>query len=288
MHDILQRFIFEETPVRGEIVNLEQSWQEILQRHQYPAVLRPILGELVAAASLLAANLKFDGTLVMQMHGTGCVKLIVVECTSDLTIRATAKWEGEVPAVSLQELLGNGKFVITIDPKNDAQAYQGIVALEGDSVAEIITHYMLHSEQLETRLWLSANDGFASGMLLQRMPGSVAEQDDWDRITMLADTVKPEELNGLDSTTLLYRLFNEEDVRLFEAEHLHFACTCSADRVGSMIQLLGQEEADTILEEQGEIKVHCEFCNQCYVFDAIDVAALFSGSVLADTVKTRQ
>ena len=290
MQDIVQRFIFEDMPIRGEVVSLEQSWQEILQRHDYPAILQSILGELAAAAFLLTANLKFDGTLLMQLQGTGIVKLIVVECTSDLTIRATVKWDEEQPLknLSLRELLQDGQFVITLDPKGDKQAYQGIVALEGDTIAEMITHYMRHSEQLDTVLWLAANDEHASGLLLQRLPNQEEDNDDWVRMHMLAQTLTMEELLSLDNVTLLRRLFHEEDIRLFEPEHTRFACTCSAEKVGNMLQILGQEEIQSILDEQGTIEVHCEFCNMRYEYDAVDIAGLFAGATHLNPVTTRQ
>lgn len=288
MQDIVQRFIFEEIPVRGEVASLEQTWQEILQRHDYPASLKHVLGELVAAAALLTANLKFDGTLVLQLHGKGAVKLIVVECTHDLTIRATAKWDDSqyLADAPIKALLQDGHFVITVDSKGEKASYQGIVGLEGDSIAEMIMHYMRHSEQLETFLWLSANDERVAGLLLQRMPQenprlsaeTEEEKDDWVRIQMLAQTVTPEELLLLDSTTLLRRLFHEEDVRVFEPAHTRFLCTCSAEKVGSMLQILGAEEIQSILDERGIIEVQCEFCNAHYVYDKVDVACLFAGS----------
>jgi molecular chaperone Hsp33 len=290
MQDIVQRFIFEDSPIRGEVVSLEHCWQEILQRHDYPAVLKPILGELIAAAFLLTANLKFDGTMIMQLQGTGAVSLIVVECTSELTIRATAKWDDSqtLAEVPLKTLLGGGQFVITLDPKGDKQAYQGIVALEGNTVAEMITHYMKHSEQLDTALWLSANDEHAAGLLLQRLPTQEEENEDWARIHMLAQTLTMDELLVLDSKILLRRLFHEEDIRLFDPEHTRFACTCSAEKVGNMLQILGQEEIQAILDEQGLIEVHCEFCNAHYGYDAVDVAGLFAGASQLNATSTRQ
>lgn len=294
MQDIVQRFIFEGMPIRGEVAILEQTWQEILQRHDYPSVLKPILGELVAAAALLAANLKFEGTLVLQLQGRGALKLLVVECTSDLSIRATATWDDSqyLTAGPLKELLQGGHFAITLDPKTDKAAYQGIVGLEGDSIAEMIMHYMQTSEQLDTLLWLSASDERVAGLLLQRMPEEkkqeVAEEDDWPRIQTLAQTLTNEELLLLDSPILLQRLFHEEDVRIFEPQHTCFACTCSFDKVGRMLQMLGEQEIQSILEERGKIEVNCEFCNTHYVYDKVDVAGLFAGSMQINPIATRQ
>lgn len=278
--DTLQRFVFEHAPIRGELVHLDESWQAIQSRHDYPPVLRDLLGELAAAAVLLAATLKLDGALVLQIQGKGAVKLVVVECSGDLQIRATAKWEGELPPASLQQLVGEGRFVITLDPK-EGKSYQGIVALEGDSVAQMLQNYMTRSEQLDTRLWLAADGQGAAGMLLQVLPAQPEQEehpdvDAWPRATQLADTLKPDELLGLPAREVLHRLYHEEDLRLFEAQQVEFHCTCSRENVGNMLKMVGRQEVDNILAEQGSIEIHCEFCNQRYEFDRVDVAQLFA------------
>jgi molecular chaperone Hsp33 len=276
--DTLQKFIFEHAPIRGEIVRLDSVWQSVIERHNYPPVLRDLMGELSAAAALLAATLKLRGSLVLQIHGKGAVKLLVVECTGDLELRATAKWEGELTHGTLRELVGEGRFVITLDPKDGNQAYQGIVALEGDTIAEILRNYMTRSEQLDTHLWLAANDRQAAGMLLQKLPDQAATQDAdaWERATQLADTLKPEELLTLTAEELVHRLYHEEDIRLFEAQKVIFRCTCSRDNVARMLRMLGRPEVDSIIAERGDVEVHCEFCNQRYVFDCVDTDAVFS------------
>jgi len=175
MSDSLQRFLFEGAPVRGELVHLDATWRAVLERHEYPEPLRAVLGELMAAAALLSATLKFDGSLILQIQGSGAVKLIVVECTSEQTMRATAKWDGELASGGFRALVGDGRFVITIVPSDPTRSYQGIVELSGDSVAAVLEHYMATSEQLETRLWLAADATQAAGMLLQRVPSPVAE-----------------------------------------------------------------------------------------------------------------
>src|SRR5512135_1220483 len=197
--DSLRRFLFEHAPIRGEIVRLGTVWQSVIERHNYPPVLRDLMGELCAAAVLLAATLKLQGSMVLQIHGKGAVKLLVVECTGDLELRATAKWQGELTHGTLQDLVGDGRFVITLDPKDGSQPYQGIVALEGDSIAEILQSYMTRSEQLETRLWLAADGKQAGGMLLQKLPaqGESQDADAWERATQFADTLKAEELLDL-------------------------------------------------------------------------------------------
>jgi molecular chaperone Hsp33 len=274
----LQKFIFEHAPIRGEIVHLEAVWQSVLDRHNYPPILRDLMGELCAAAALLAATLKLKGSLVLQIHGKGAVKLLVVECSGDLELRATAKWEGELLHGTLKDLVGDGRFVITLDPKDGNQAYQGIVALEGESIAEILRNYMTRSEQLETILWLAANDSQAAGMLLQKLPEQAESQDAdaWNRATQLANTLKPEELLTLTASEMLHCLYHEEDIRLFDAQMVTFRCTCSRENVARMLRMLGRTEVDSIILERGEVEVHCEFCNQRYIFDRVDADAVFA------------
>jgi molecular chaperone Hsp33 len=279
--DTLHRFLFEHLPIRGEIVRLDSVWQSVIERHDYPPVLKNLMGELCAAAVLLAATLKLQGSMVLQIHGKGAVKLLVVECTGDLELRATAKWEGDLAQGSLQDLVGDGRFVITLDPKDGNQAYQGIVALEGDTIAEILQNYMTRSEQLETRLWLAADGKVAAGMLLQKLPQQREHMDEdaWGRATQIAATLKAEELLTLPAAELIHRLYHEEDIRLFDAQSIVFRCACSRENVARMLQMLGREEVESILAERNEIEVHCEFCNERYLFDAIDAEAVFSDVV---------
>jgi molecular chaperone Hsp33 len=286
--DSLRRFLFEHAPMRGEIVRLDNVWQSVIERHNYPTVLRDLMGELCAAAVLLAATLKLKGAMVLQIHGKGAVKLLVVECSGDLELRATAKWEGDLSHGTLQELVGDGRFVITLDPKDGNQAYQGIVALEGDSIAEILQNYMTRSEQLETRLWLAADGKNAAGMLLQKLPEREASRDEdaWGRATQLADTLKPEELLHLPAGELVHRLYHEEDIRLFDAQPVVFRCTCSRDNVAQMLRMVGRAEVDAILAEREEIEVHCEFCNQRYAFDRVDAEAVFADAMAMSANKT--
>jgi molecular chaperone Hsp33 len=285
--DSLHRFLFEHAPIRGERVHLDASWRSVLERHDYPPLLRRMMGELCAAAVLLAATLKLEGSLILQIQGRGAIRLLVVECSGDLKLRATAKWEGPLHG-SLPELVGDGRFVITLDPRNGKQAYQGIVALEGRSVAEILQNYMSRSEQLETRLWLVADEHAASGMLLQQLPEQTASDDDaWSRVTQLADTLHGDELMQLPTQELLHRLYHEEDVRLFEAQLVSFHCTCSRENVARMLRMLGAEEVESVLTERKTIEVHCEFCNHRYEFDKIDAAQLFSDGIPVTSSKTR-
>ena len=285
--DTLQRFVFEHAPVRGEIVHLDATWQSVLERHEYPMPLRTVLGELMAAAALLAATLKFSGSLVMQMQGNGPVRLVVVECNSDMTMRATAKWEGELAGNSLAELLGEGRFAISIITGEGKQNYQGIVELSGGSVAEMLENYMRHSEQLDTRLWLAAGASHAAGMLLQRLPDQHAEDADaWNRVAHLAGTITQQELLGLPARGIIHRLFHEEDLRLLESHHVSFRCSCSHERVASMLRMLGYDEVKTILAETGQVEVNCEFCNRRYRYDVVDAEQVFAAEIVTEAPRS--
>ncbi|MGE5027360.1 MAG: Hsp33 family molecular chaperone HslO [Betaproteobacteria bacterium] len=277
-HDSLQRFIFEHAAVRGEIIHLDATWQAVLERRDYPPALRTVLGELMAAAALLSATLKFDGALIMQIQGGGPVTLLVVECGADLTMRAMAHWKGELAeGAALPELVGEGRFVITLDPKKGRQTYQGIVDLEGGSVAAVLENYMQRSEQLDTRIWLASDSHGAAGMLLQKMPDSPeADVDAWNRAIHLGATVKRQELLELPARTIIHRLFHEEDIRLFDSVPVHFGCTCSRERVANTLRMLGHDEVRSLLEETGSIEADCEFCNRHYVFDVVDAEQVFA------------
>lgn len=291
-HDTLQRFVFENTPVRGNLVNLTQTFQQALNQQQLPKGLRSALGELMAASALLAATLKMNGALVLQIQSKGALKLLVVECNTDenesLKMRATAKWSGAVgDEKTLFDLIEHGQFIITIDPKSEdgSQIYQGIVPLEGDSISAILENYMLRSEQIDTKIWLCCDGNSAAGMLIQKMPETMnqvtqheenIEQDlaTWNRVGYLASTVTNDELLNLPTETLLTRLFNEEDVRLFEPTITQFYCSCSLTSVANMLRMLGNEELTSIIEERGSIEVNCDFCNKHYAFDKVDAAQL--------------
>lgn len=288
MSDSLQRFLLESTPVRGELVHLDATWRAVLERQTYPQPLERLLGEMMAAAALLSATLKFEGALIMQMQGTGPVRLLVVEATSEHTLRATAKWDGDLAAGGLKELFGNGRFVITIVPDAGKQTYQGIVDIEGDTMAQVLEHYMAKSEQLETRLWLASDPQQAAGMLLQKLPAPAGEDEDaWNRATKLAETITEKELLLLPATEIIRRLYHEEDVRVFDSRPIAFRCSCSRQRVTSMLRMLGREEVLSILEERETIEVDCEFCGRHYKFDAVDAEQVFASEVAMHTPQTR-
>ncbi|MBB3212058.1 molecular chaperone Hsp33 [Herbaspirillum sp. Sphag1AN] len=303
MKDTLQKFMVENAPVRGELVELTDTWRHVLARRAYPKAVQTLLGEMMSAAALLSANLKFNGMIIMQIHGDGPVKLLVVECDSDLRLRATAKI-GEDAVISddaaLTQLVnanGQGRFVITLDPQDKLpgqQAYQGIVPLDGDNVASVIENYMLRSEQLDTRLWLAADDKVSRGVLLQKLPNvggkDIAnispeeELDTWNRLAMLGNTLRTEEMLSTDIDTLMHRLFWEETIRVFEPQQPQFHCSCSREKVGNMLKMLGEEEIAEALSAQDKLAIDCDFCGQHYEFDAVDCAQLFTADSPADVV----
>ncbi|MEF3194206.1 MAG: Hsp33 family molecular chaperone HslO [Halothiobacillaceae bacterium] len=260
---------------RGELVQLEDAWRSILARGDYPPAVARLLGETAVAAVLLAATLKIDGKLTLQIQGEGTVHLLVMQVTSARELRGLARWHGEVEGEGLA-LIGDGRLVMTIETAR-GERYQGIVPLEGENLAQALEGYFAHSEQLPTRLWLEAGLTRAAGLLVQKMPGHDSPQDDedWRRIVALSETVTRDELLGLPAKTLLHRLYHEEDCRLFEPETVRFACSCSRERVAAMLRSLGKAEVEALLAEHGRVEVHCEFCNAGYGFDAVDVAALF-------------
>jgi molecular chaperone Hsp33 len=313
----LHKFLFDGLPVRGMVVRLTDAWTEVLRRRAantttgaYAPPVREMLGEMMAAATLMQANIKFDGSLTLQIFGDGPVKVAVVQVQADLGLRATATVVGQVdpesPLSTLVNVSNQGRCAITLDPNTKfpgQQPYQGVVPLFDDlrqpieKISEVLEHYMLQSEQLDTTLILAANDEVAAGLLIQRLPlegsgnlaGSMVSRENEDqiglnehyqRIAILARTLKREELLTLDVDTILRRLFWEEQVTRFEPLigelGPRFSCTCSRERVGKMIVSLGREEAESILAERPDIEVACEFCGVQYRFDAVDAALLFT------------
>ena len=285
------RFIFDQMPIRGLHVQAQEVWQHIVARKNYPVAIRRALGELLAAGALLSSNLKIDGTLIVQVQVRGILKMLVVEATSEHTLRATARWD-ETAAIAddanLAQLLGDdGVFVLTVQPKN-SEPWQGVVPLEGSSIAEMLMNYMARSEQLETRIMLAADDQQIGGLLLQRLPEETQDDDAWQHICTLADTLTAAELLNLDAQNVLYRLFHETPPRVFPAENLEFACTCSRGKVSDMLLLLGGEEVGSVVAQEGSITVDCDFCHEQYTFDEQDVHALFGMDIVAACKQTNK
>ncbi|MDX1455817.1 MAG: Hsp33 family molecular chaperone HslO [Gammaproteobacteria bacterium] len=292
--DSLHRFLFEQMPVRGEIVHLDASWRAAMEHVDYAPAVRDLLGDAMAASVLMASTLKFKGALTLQLQGEGDLKLLVVQCGSDLNLRGLARLADEVDGLMLEDqqsriegrdiksLAGDkARLVITIEQDGEDERYQGIVPLEKETLAECFEDYFLRSEQLPTRMFLAANAETATGMLLQVMPGHEEDQAAWQHVTTLGETITGEELARLDAETILHRLYHEDDVRLFESAPVAFRCTCSRERIADMLRSLGEKEIESILAEQGSIGVSCEFCAREYLFDAVDAAALFVDSVTA-------
>jgi molecular chaperone Hsp33 len=308
----LHKFLFEGVPVRGILVQLTYVWQEILKRRAtnldtgaYPEPVRHLLGEMTAAAVLMQSNIKFNGALVMQIFGDGPLKLAVVEVQPNLSVRATAKVVGALDGAQTLSAMVNvkneGRCAITLDPLNKLpgqQPYQGVVPLfddhrnKIDKFSDVLQHYMLQSEQLDTTLVLAADDKTAAGLLIQRLPikgegnlaakASMADEDeigrneDYNRISILAASLKSEELLQLDADTILRRLFWEEKLIRLETLAPSFACSCSRDRVSNMIRSLGADEVESILSERNDVEVGCDFCGLQYRFDAVDAAQIFT------------
>jgi molecular chaperone Hsp33 len=288
--DKQQKFMVESCDVRGHLVQLDQTWTDATARTDYPAPVRQILGEAFAAASLLASTIKFDGKMTMQVQGNGPIHLLVVQVTHDGSVRGLARW-GNVPeSAQLMAAFGeDARMIITIEASKQAEPYQGIVPLEGDSLADALQYYFRTSEQLPTKLYLAVSETSAAGVLVQKLPSAEAishDEDGWQRATVLCSTLTDEELCADDSQTLLHRIFHEEQVRLFEPYDIRFHCSCSRERTNGMLLGLGRSEVDDIVEERGKVEITCEFCDAEYHYDAVDVGALFGGAVHTGAVHT--
>jgi len=299
--DTLHRFLFPHASVRGELVHLDESWRTVLERHDYPETVRDQLGQMMVASALLTATIKISGSIIMQVQGDGPITLLVVECRpknmgvesegeewrSRYELRGMAQWKGEVPAGDLAASFGSGRLVITIDPGQGMERYQGIVELTGTTLAEAIDDYLERSEQLPTRMWLAADGKQAAGLLLQRLPGSEVDDEHWNHLTTLAATITDKELLELQSREVLHRLFHEEDLQLFPEEPVRFHCTCSRERVANLLRGMGIDEVLDIVRTEGAVDVNCEFCNMHYRFDAVDAQQLFVEQPQPEVGKTR-
>ncbi|QIQ22375.1 Hsp33 family molecular chaperone HslO [Zophobihabitans entericus] len=274
-HDLLSRFLFEEHSVRGEMVTLNKTYQAMLDGHDYPAPVQKLLGDLLTATCLLTATIKFEGDIAVQIQGDGPLSLAVINGNNHQDMRGVARVTGEITdKMTLKEMVGNGYLVITIMP-SQGERYQGIVGLEHETVAECIEGYFMQSEQLPTRLFVHTGvyhgQPVTSGVLLQVLPASDASPDSFEHLAMLTHTMTADELFSLPVQEVLHRLYHEEDVRLFDATSVQFKCTCSRERCEASLATLPATEIDTILEEDGNIDMHCDYCGNHYIFDAIDI-----------------
>ncbi|WP_248918246.1 Hsp33 family molecular chaperone HslO [Pseudomonas entomophila] len=282
--DFTQRFLFDDRDVRGEMVALERSYAEVLAKHVYPQPVQQLLGELMAAAALLVGTLKFDGLLILQAQSQGPVPLLAIEYTSEHDIRGLARYEADQikPDAGLADLMPGGHLVLTIIPVN-GQRYQGTVELDGKDLSECFTNYFVMSQQVNTCISLTADGMRARGLLVQQLPAEIHKdieerEESWAHVKALANTVKAEELLGLDNETMLHRLYHEDAVRLFDIQPLRFRCSCSRERSSNALVSLGEQDAKALVEEcGGQVEIDCQFCNERYLFDASDVAQLFAG-----------
>jgi len=292
--DYTQRFIFDESDVRGEIVALERSYAEVLAKHTYPEPVAQLLGEILAAAALLVGTLKFDGLLVLQARSLGPVTLLMVECSSEREIRGIARYDESLitPDATLQQLMPDGDLTMTMDPRQ-GKRYQGIVGLDGVDLSECLSTYFVMSEQLPTRFWLNADGKRARGLLLQQLPAArltdpQEREASWQHVTTLASTLTAEELLSLNNETVLHRLFHEDPVRMFDIAPLTFRCSCSRERSANALVSLGLEDAQQlVVEHNGVVEIDCQFCNERYLFDSTDVAQLFAGGGVDSPSDTR-
>lgn len=297
-NDLLHRFLFDDCDIRGEIVTLGDSYREVLSHNPQAPAIHRLLGEFLAAVSLLSSTLKFDGKIILQARGDGAISTIMAECNHHNSLRGIVRLNSDIELStelalngSLQQLLGNGVLVITIEPQRaenfggTIERHQGIVPMDADNLAGCLETYFAQSEQLATKIWFATNDNAVTGLLIQALPQQLITNEDdnrdkWETVIALAKTVKAEELLELDHNTVLYRLFNEHPLRLFDANSLRFACSCSRERSASALLSLGKEEVEELLVERGSIDIDCQFCNQHYHFPADEIRQLLSGDVL--------
>ncbi|WP_167576528.1 Hsp33 family molecular chaperone HslO [Aeromonas taiwanensis] len=279
--DLLYRYLFEEYEVRGELVQLDHTYRHIIDAQNYPVQVQQLLGELLVATSLLTATLKFEGSITVQLQGDGPVRLAVINGDNNQQLRGVARYEGELPSDGkLQSLIGNGQLVITITPEQ-GERYQGIIALEADTLAACLEQYFAQSEQLATRLWIRTghHEGQprAAGILLQELPAqSEDHSEDFDHLVQLTSTIKDEELFGLEAEEILYRLYHQDKVRVFDPQAIEFRCTCSRARCEGALLQIEKQEAVAMVQELGKIDMHCDYCGAHYEFDGIDIETLFS------------
>ncbi|MFO9076911.1 Hsp33 family molecular chaperone HslO [Legionella pneumophila serogroup 1] len=275
--DTLQRFIFEHANIRGEIVHIEKTFQNIMNQRDYPPMVKNLLGEALVSCLLLASSIKFEGNLSLQFQGDERLSLLLVQCDHNLNIRGFAKCAESLEIADYATAFLQGRMVITLSQDNQTQAYQSLIPIQSTSMSENLMTYFAQSEQIATRVWLAVNEDMAAGMLLQLMPGqdTIQREQFWEYAVQLGQTVTEDELLTIDNQTLLYRLYHETELRIFESRSTRFQCRCNQDKMKQVITVLGEEEATDLIKEKGKIEITCDFCNQKYTFDSIDVTLLF-------------
>ncbi|MDN0123692.1 Hsp33 family molecular chaperone HslO [Yersinia aleksiciae] len=282
-HDQLHRYLFANHAVRGELVSVNETYQQVLANHDYPPAVKKLLGEMLVATSLLTATLKFDGDITVQLQSTdGPLTLAVINGNNQQEMRGVARFKSEISDEStLKEMVGNGYLVITITPAK-GERYQGVVALEGETIGACLESYFMQSEQLPTRLFIRTGEvegkAAAGGMLLQVMPAQERNEDEFDHLAQLTTTIKAEELFTLPANEVLYRLYHQEEVTLYEPQNVSFRCTCSRERCADALVTLSEDDIDEMLAQDGNIDMHCEYCGSHYLFDAVDIASIKNGN----------
>jgi molecular chaperone Hsp33 len=275
--DTQQRFMFEHANIRGEIAHLNETYTTIMQQHPYPPAVKKLLGEALVSCLLLAGSIKFEGDVSLQFHGDKRLPLLLVQCDDKLQVRAFAKYQEDGEAVDYTGAFLEGKMALIINQYKQTQTYESIVPIRSLSMSDNLTHYFAQSEQVASQVWLAVNEHSAAGMLLQLMPGQDTQQREefWEYAVHLGQTISDDELLMLDNETILRRLYHETELRLYTARPVSFRCRCGVEKMKQILAVLGQEDVQQLLEEKGHVEVRCDFCNQQYLFDSIDVALLF-------------
>ncbi len=275
--DTLQRFMFEHASIRGEIAHLDETYKTIMHQHPYPPAVRALLGEALVSCLLLAGSIKFEGDVSLQFHGDKRLPLLLVQCNHALQLRAFAKYQDDADDIDYNDAFLQGKMVLVINQYNKTQDYQSVVPIRSTSMSENLTHYFAQSEQVASQVWLAVNDQRAAGMLIQLMPGQDTQQREefWEYAVMLGQTISDEELLTLDNPTILHRLYHETELRLYPSRPVTFQCRCTLEKMKQVLTVLGENDVQQLLEEKGEVDVRCDFCNQQYIFDPIDITLLF-------------
>ena len=278
--DTMHRFLIEDSDVRGQCVHLDQTWRSVLEQASYPPRVREVLAEAITALALLSATLKYEGSITLQLSGDGPLYLLIAHCTSDGVLRGLARWRGDTEQCSFKGLVGKSILTMTIDPGPGKDRYQGIVAVEEDCLAAVLQAYFDHSEQLPTRLWLASDESASAGLLLQKLPGTEIPDDHWQRLARSTTGVTSHQLLTLPVSELLTNLYARDTLRLFSGKTVRYGCHCSRERAGNTVVALGRDEFRPELDRGEPVHVDCEFCNQRYVFDAVDLAILFRDMAL--------
>lgn len=276
--DLLLRFLLGAAQLRGVLVRLDASWRQVRDRAEYPAPVAALLARALTASALFTGNIKFEGSLSIQLKGAGALALLFAECSHDGRLRGLARWQGEVPAdFRLTGSDGEPLLAITIENSETGQRYQGVVPVDDDDLAVLFARYFERSEQLPTRVLLASDGERCAGLMLQQLPaeGPAADDDAWNRASHLLATLTPAELLALEPERLLLRLFHEDSVRLLAEQPLAFGCRCSRERVAGVLRTLGRDEALASVQADGRVEVTCEFCNTRYYFDAVDIEQVF-------------